>query len=228
MAVTTTWTAVNTKLDLFLDDAEREGSDRLFPIALRVEAWNWAQRALCHHTPRQRSVTLVIDTDTRKAILPSDFYAMRGLYDKEREKWWRGIWLEEGDVQYTDDDLPEYRIWGGEMCLEDEISHGDTDYTLYYWAYWPDVEYDATDEQYEQEQIYVPRWAELPLVHLTTATCLMPMELFSADLNQYKIRVEAGNPLQNPRAQSADFHLAWWNRLLDLFPPARNVLRIPR
>jgi len=219
--LTTTWTRVDAKLDLFLDDAERTGASRTYPVALRVEAWNWAQRVLVHHTPRQRSMVLEIETGQRGGILPEDFYAMHGIYDSDREQWWHIIdTFKPGDIRYTDDDVPECWFWGDELFLEDEISYGSTDLTLYYWAYWPEVE--LVDSLYEQEQIYVPRWAELALVHLTTATALMPMELFAADINEYKIRVDSGTPLHNPRAEAADFHLKWWHRLLDLFPPARS------
>jgi hypothetical protein len=219
----TTWAKVNQKLDLFLDDAEREGTAQLFPIALRVEAWNWAQRVLCHHTPRQQAMDLVIDKGKRAAVLPSDFFAIHGVFDAGREVWWHPIIFKPGDVRYADDDLPEYWVWGNQMFLEDEIAYSATDYTFYYWAYWPEVEYDSAAEVYEQEQIYIPRWAELALAHLTTATCMMPLEIFSSDINQYKIRIESGTPLDNPRAQSADFHLAWYRTLLDLYPPARDV-----
>lgn len=221
----TTWTKVDRKLDLFLDDAERIGADgepkdRLFPIPLRVEAWNWAQRVLCHHTPRALAVELVIESGKREAVLPSDLFAVEGIYDVDREKWWRPTHFNPGDIRYLDDDLPEYWQFGGRLYLEDTIEYASGDLTLYYWAYWPEVEYDLGN--YTQEQIYTPRWAELALCHLTTATVLNPMEIFSSDINQYKIKVEAGTPLDNPRAQSMDFHLRWWNALLDLFPPARG------
>lgn len=225
--MTTTWTEVNRKLDLFLDDAERTGASQVFPVSLRVEAWNWAQRTFCHHTPRQRSRTLEIDAGQRAGIVPADCFAIHGIYDSDRERWWWPVDLLPGDIQYTDDDVAEYWIWGNELFLDDEISYSSTDLTLYYWAYWPDVEYSVSDSTltYIQEQIYVPTWSELALVHLTTATVLMPMELFAADINEYKIRVDSGTPLHNPRAQSADFHLRWWHHILDMFPPARDAAR---
>lgn len=225
--MTTTWTAIDAKLDLFLDDAERADVDRLFPLALRVEAWNWAQDLLCYHTPRALSMAMEIDTGERSVVLPGDFFAMHGVYDADREQWWRPIDLLPGDVQYTDEDLPEYWMWGNQLFLEDEITYNDANYTLYYWAYWPKIEYtvgdDISDLTYEQEVIFVPRWAELALIHLTTATCMMPLEIFAADLNQYKIKIESGTPLHNPREKSADWHLGWWHKLLDMFPPARGI-----
>lgn len=222
----TTWTRVNVKLDLFLDDAERAGAARLFPVPLRIEAWNWAQRILTCHTPRQRTTILTIDTGKRQAVLPSDFLAMEGIYDADRECWWRPMRRNPGDIRYTDEELPEFWTWANQVFLEDEISYTAGDLRLYYWAYYPEVEYklDGDTVTYTQEQIHTPLWAELALCHLTTATCMMPGEVFAADINQYKIRIEAGTPLHNPRAESSKFHLEWWNSLIDKFSPARGSI----
>jgi hypothetical protein len=219
-----TWTQVNAKLDLFLDDAAVAGVTQFAIPTLRVEAWNWAQRMLCYHTPMQKNVTLEIEKGGREAILPTDFFAPEGIYDADRERWWKPMRWRPGDRRYTDEELPEFWVWGGRMFLEDEIDYDADDLTLYYWAYYPDVEYETSGDEvtYLQEQIHTPLWAELALCHLTTATCMMPGEVFSADLNQYKIRVESGTPLHNPRAESAKFHLWWWNALLDKYPPARD------
>jgi len=222
----TTWTRILAKLDLFLDDAERAGATRLFPVPLRVEAWNWAQSILTHHTPRERLAILTIETGKRQAVLPSDFLAMEGIYDADRERWWRPMRRRPGDVRYTDEELPEFWTWSNQVFLEDEISYTAGDLTLYYWAYYPDVEYTVAGDTitYTQEQVYTPMWAELAMCHLVTATCMMPGEVFASDINQYKIRIESGTPLHNPRAQSADFHLTWWNTLMDKFPPARDAV----
>lgn len=223
----TTWSQVNTKLDLFLDDAERAGAARLFPVPLRIESWNWAQRILMHHTPRQRVIAIAIETGKRQIVLPSDFFAMEGIYDTDRERWWRPMRRRPGDVRFTDEELPEFWRWADRVFLEDEISYTSDDLTLYYWAYYPEVEYTIGGDgtiTCTQEQICVPSWVELAMCHLTAATCMIPGEIFASDINQYKIRIESGTPLHNPRAQSADFHLAWWNALIDKFPPARGTV----
>ncbi len=223
--MTTTWTKVDAKLDLFLNDPERTGGSQLFSVPLRIESWNWAQRMLCYHTPRKRRVVPKIDTGKRSIILPGDFYMVDSIYDSNREKWWRSMRRRPGDIRYTDEDLPEFWVWGNEMFLEDNVSYGSTDLTLYYWAYYPEVEYETVDNvtTVQGEQIHTPDWAELALVHLVTATCMMPGEVFAADINQYKIRIESGTPLHNPRAESAKYHLWWWNTIIDSFPPALGV-----
>ena len=74
------WADINAKLDRFLDDALRTDAagdprDRLFPVPLRVDAWNWAQGVLVHHTPLAKSMTLVVNTSQREAALPDDIAA---------------------------------------------------------------------------------------------------------------------------------------------------------
>lgn len=229
--MTTTWTRVNAKLDWFLDDAARESAAGepiapLFAEALRIECWNWAQRTLVHHTPRARSMTLVIETGEREAVLPDDFFAVQGIYDSDNERWWSPVAWKPGDIRYADDELETYWIFGGRLYLENEIEYTSTDLTMYYWAHYPDVEYvldDDRDVDYlTQETIHTPDWAELALVHLCTSSCMMPGEVFAADINEYKIRVDSGTPLHNPRKESALFHLDMWNRLMAMFPPTRR------
>ena len=228
MAVT--WTKVNSKLDQFLDDAPRYNAagDLITPLfveVLRIESWNWAQRILVHHTPRARTMSLVLEESEREAVLPDDFFALQGLYDADNERWWRPVDWEPGDVRYADDDSERYWIFAGRLYLEKDVDVDSTDFTLYYWAYYPDVEYTVDDDgnvdAYKQDRIYTPRWVEPAMGHLTTVHCMMPKEVFASDINQYKIRVDSGNPMHNPRQQSALHHLDMWNRLISLFPPAR-------
>jgi hypothetical protein len=227
----TTWTKVNTKLDLVLYDAPRYNAagelvTPLFSEPLRIECWNWAQRVLVHHTPRACSMTLVIETGEREAVLPDDFFAMQGIYDADNERWWSPVAWQPGDIRYADDKLETYWAFGDRLYLENTIEYSATNLTMYYWAYFPDVEYTLDDdgnvENLTQEILYTPQWAELALVHLCTATCMMPGEVFAADINEYKIRVDSGTPLHNPRKESAYFHLDMWHRLIDMFPPARR------
>ncbi len=222
------WADINIRLDRFLDDALRTDAagdprDRLFPVPLRVDAWNWAQDVLVHHTPLAKSMTLVVNEGQREAVLPDDFFAVSRIYDSDQERFWRPAHFAPGDIRYADEELPEYWVMGNKLYIEDTLEYDQEDLTLYYWAYYPPVECTYTDNEITttpQGVVRTPRWAELALVHLTTATCLMPMEIFAADLNQYKIRVESGTPLHNPRAQSANFHYQWWNMLMDRVPPA--------
>lgn len=219
----TTWTEVNRKIDHFAGDPDTD-SGRTFPEALRIEAWNWAQDMLCAHTPRQREVTAEIDTGQRSIALPSDFYAVEGLYDSDKEQWWWPMRRRPGDRRFLDDDVLEFWLWDNKLYLESEISFDTTRLTMLYWAYWPKVEYSESTSglvTVTQETIYVPQWTIPALMHLVIFTTMVPMEIESSDLNQWRIRVESGTPLDNPRMASAIWHLAMYERLVDKYPPAR-------
>lgn len=214
-------------MDYFLGDEreERAGGEvapREFPLPLRIQSWNWAQGVFCEHTPRQKTTTLTIGDGERVALLPPDFYDVFGVYDSHREMWCREIQIREGDLRYADEDMPSYWIWSGKMYLEQAVSYSSGQLELHYWATWPEVEYD--DGEYMQEGVYTPEWAEPALCYLTAAFCFQPLATQASDLNQYKNRiVDAGDPLDNPRAQQARENLWWYENLLAKRAPARNV-----
>ena len=219
--MTTTWSEVETKLDAFLGDAEKTGTDgtvrdRSYPIPLRVYAWNWAQRVLVHHTPLQKIQVLSINSDDRSTSLPSDLYKVHRIYDSEKTRFLRPTGWEPGDYRQIDDETPVYWLWGDTLKLEKDAS--DTTLTLYYWAYYPEI--SMPDEDTGSGDILVPSWAESAMCHLVTAFVLNPKAVEATDLNQYKVRYEAGNPLHNPRAQGILFHLEVWERILGWYPPA--------
>lgn len=235
----TTWAQIDGKLDLFMGDEQKKTSagelrPRMFPEPLRIEGWNWAQRVLCAHTPLQKAVTLVIDADNRTGILPDDFFAVEGIYDREAEQWWWPMRRRPGDVRYEDDDLCEFWVWGNKLFLETDVPYDSDRLTLHYWAYYPDIEYEVgtenqgTEQQpvYETElrqgQVYTPKWAEAALLHLVCAFCFTPTSIQAADVNEWKISVDSGTPSMNPRAAQAREHLFWYHALLDQFPAARR------
>jgi hypothetical protein len=220
-----TWTEINRKIDHFAGDPDSD-TGRTFSEALRIEAWNWAQDQLCAHTPRQREETAEIDSDGRSIILPSDFLAVEGLYDYDEEQWWWPMRRRPGDRRLEDDDVLEFWFWGNKMYLESEITLNTDRLRFLYWAYWPKIEYSESVSgtvTVTQPTIYTPQWAELPLLHLVIFSTMVHLEVESSDLNQWRIRVESGDPLDNPRMASARWHLEMYERLVEKFPPARRT-----
>jgi hypothetical protein len=211
--MSSTWAAVNAQLDRMLDD---ERDTKSYSTLLRIDAWNWAQDLLCHHTPREMVTSAQIRGDGREILLPQDFFRVHGLYDADNERWWWPVTFKPGDIREQGEDELEYWTWGDKLYLQSTLST-TADLELYYWAYWPKVEYRSADE-ITQDQIAIPRWTELAVMHLTAATCLMPSEIFASDINEYKIKVQAGTPLHNPRAQSMSYHLEWWHNILAMMP----------
>jgi len=230
--LTTTFAQLNARLDLFMGDTEvyTDGeleTPRSHTIPLRIASWNWAQDIFCAHTPRQRIVSPVtVDTGQRAIVVPSDLYRIEKLYDSEYEKWWAPVVYDAGDIRYESDELKRYWEFGGQVFLEAQVPYSSDRLSLYYWAYWPDVTYEVEDDDsitYRQGIVYTPKWAELALVHLVAANCMMPLEMEASDINEWRLKVEAGTPLDNPRAQSGLYHLQWYHELLERFPPSRGI-----
>jgi hypothetical protein len=223
----TTFTELQLKLDRFMDDTLIAGAPRRFPLPTRIYAWNWAQLHLVHHTPRQRSMILEIDTGGRSAVLPDDYFDVMGIYDSDNKYWWHRMSVQPGGYRDPDSDIPEYWIWDGKMMLERDITIGSTDLTLYYWAHYPKVKFAIGDDDediiYEQETIYTPDWAEIAMLFLCRAYCWQPGSAEASDINEWKIKVDAGTPMHNPRAAAAWDDFQWWNTLMGQVTPARGV-----
>lgn len=221
-----TFDQIDRKLNLFVNDVEASTEDEpaRFSLPLRVEAWNWAQRQLCAHTPRQIEMELTVNSGNRSAVLPSDYFCADRIYDSARSMWWRPMRRRPGDIRYENDDIPEFWTWGGKMMFEDSIDYDSGQLTLYYWAYYPDIELDPGRDEvvYRQAQVFTPRQFESALLHLTAAFCWTPGAAEAFDLNEWKITIDSGTPIHNPRAMGAREHLFWYNTLMDSFPPART------
>ncbi len=222
---TTTWEVLDLLLDRFLDDEldeEDEESTKIYSIPHRIESWNMSQRMLALHSPRQRQGTVTVDVGERSAILPPDFLAVWRIYDSDRKKWLRQMANPRtGSVRYDDDELDQYWVWGGRLYFERTVDIDTEDLTFYYWAYWPEIEYEFKEDSYIilPNEVLVPPWATLAVCHLTAATLLQPGALQAARIRTWNITVDSGRPIDNSRAQQAREHLWWWHAILNGVPP---------
>lgn len=229
MLSTTTWAEIQTRLSYFLSDTyneENEDTPWLHAPEFRVIAWNWAQRVLAiAHTPRLQSTVLTTDADGRSAILPNDFLDVWRIYDEDEQMWLKRMPIPlEGATRYPDDELGQYWIWGGYLYLEKTLGLTDSQLTLYYMAYYPELEYELDTSEEEglvvtQDQILIPPWAVLPCTHLATAQLLAPGSIEAARNRNYNLRIDSGTPSDNARALQAREHLFWWNTLVGMVSP---------
>ncbi len=82
---------------------------------------------------------------------------------------------------------------------------------------------DQSKVTYVQGDVHVPEWSHFALAHLTAAACLQPPAITAAMSNEYKIKIDSGTPLDNPREQQARAHAWWYNDLISHFPPQERV-----
>ncbi len=210
-----TWSEVNSQLDLFLGD---EGA-AAHTLPLRIAAWNWAQRVFAQHTAREREAGVTIEADRMSASMPADFLQIASLYDPGTLKFWVPAHFQNGGYRAVLADMPLYWTWGNTLHLEKPVSQGK-DLTLFYYAYWPDVETEIVDGSLTvtQARVFVPDWSLLPLLHLAAANVLQPMAIQSSRNREYNIMIDSGKPTDNARSQQAREHYWWWNELMGKFP----------
>jgi hypothetical protein len=231
-----TWKQLNAKLDRFLDDSLSASKETyLFPMELRIDAWNWAQAIFSNHTLRERSTLLQIQQDGRTAKIPDDLRYVGMIYDKNGELApdYRNVYtrrgFQEGGLRMDTLNYNwAYWTWDGLFHFDKPMSiSNNLAIAMDYFADWPDVTYDYDANgalYYIQDTIFVPKWAELPLAHLTAATCLMPGSISAAMANEFRIRIDAGSPLDNPREQEARSHAWWYEHLISKIPAQVKVV----
>jgi hypothetical protein len=223
---TTTWTIVNAQLDLFLSDEELEAASDLVaseshPEALRIDGWNWAQRLLASHTPRQVETVLTVNSDGRSCELPDDYFDVCRVWfaDTQRFAYHKTSWIQ-GETMRTNQEIDRFWIWGRKLLFDRTIETDEA--TLYYWAYWPEVHYRvAADDtlEYVAEEIIVPPWSFAALMHLTAAIVLQPGAISAARIRNWNMKVDSGTPEENSRAAQAREHWRWWRDILSSVPP---------
>ena len=210
--MTTAWGILDQKLSYFLNDAARAGGESKYKLPLRVGAWNWAQRELAQHTAREMVVSPVgLEPDGRSSVLPADFLQVAQVFDVDNSLVLAPAHFEPGGYRDNGSDNPSYWVWGDSLRFEASVT---SKLELYYYAYWPDVVYDEEETRFLQEQVFVPRWAELPLLHLTAASVLQPYAIATARNRENATKLDSGTPEDNPTARQAREHLWWYHELL--------------
>ena len=216
-----TWDAVNGRLSNFLDDNPVAGGSYLHAIPLRIAAWNWAQRALLAHTRREMTTTLTLGADHRQAPLPADLLDVMMIYDTlSFQVYARRQLFDQRGLRSNTSMNYAYWLWGGVIYFD--VSVPNATLSLDYLGSWPEVTFslDADDEPVvNQGEIYVPDWAELPLLHLTAATILQPKAIQAAMTRTNNITIDSGKPEDNSRRVQAREHFWWYTTLLSLVPP---------
>ncbi len=217
---------LNQTLNYFLDDNPKTGErDYQFPLPLRLDGWNFAQDTFSVHTLRERQIDITVPSDTRTVSLPADFAEMGILYDPKLLKTYTRKELNEG-VNRNDayDQSFEYWTWGGNLILDTNLSSA---FKLWYFAYWPNVQYTLNADgtvAYVRDEVVVPRWSMLPLLHLAAAYCLDPNAIRAAMDRNFDISIASGTPIMNSRAQQAREHAWWYDYLLGKHPVQARIV----
>lgn len=220
----TTFDEINTTLCLFLDDSPKEGELKYqFPLPLRIAGWNWAQQVFQNHTLREATCSVVVDEAKRSATLPNDLVSIATIYDNLNERTYARRSFAAGGHRNDYSENFAYWTWGGRLRFDRTVIEP---LVLEYYATWPNITYNVNNEGkvvYVNDAVLVPEWAHKALAHLTTAAVLHPPAITAAMSNEYKIKIDSGTPLDNPREQQARAELWWYNELIALCPVQTRV-----
>ncbi len=219
-----TFDEINTTLCLFLDDNPDGGEAKYqFPLPLRITGWNWAQGVFQNHTMREMTARLSIAEDRRSALLPDDYLYLALVYDRTNEHTYQRRAFAEGGWRNEYSENFAYWVWSHKLRFDRTVTEP---IDIEYYASWPKITYNLGSEGkvvYVQGDVLVPEWSHFALAHLTAAAVLQPAAITAAMSNEYKIKIDSGTPLDNPREQQARAHAWWYNDLIGRFPPQERV-----
>ncbi len=220
----TTWDEIAVRLDWMLEEAgnpDPTSKKAEFPVVGRITAWNWAQDIFSTHTAAQKVVNLLVTG--RSAEAPADLVDLSMIHDVTNGVFYSRAEFHYGGVRLTTSQSNSYWKWGNTLYFEKTLKPSDN-LVLYYWAKWPRITYTVNDDSkivITQPEISIPEWAELPLVHLTCATLMVPKAIQEAINADYKIRIDL--PVGEPRAMQAREHLWWYHELMGKHAPQSRL-----
>jgi hypothetical protein len=209
-----TWSELDAELVDMLGDAISSSAE---------ERMRWFNRAQQHfaqwHTARMLDTDYAGDGVTQDFTLPSDYIQIYSVYSQDREMLLEPLdeipgarW--DTEAGSADTVRPQaYIIWPQGNLHVFHVPPTDSDgagLRVKYWAYWPDV----TDDD---DVILPPLWAHEALLTYAVARSYIPAMSDATFLNEFKTRVDSGNPVQNPMIQAHKRLLAHYEWLLKDF-----------
>jgi hypothetical protein len=131
--------------------------------------------------------------------MPDDLFLIEGVLDSETGQFLApavptpgGSWGETGMTGNAWMECPR-----GYLTLSAALASGGT---LFYQATW-------TKPENEAENVEIPLSAETGLVLYAASYCLLPDATQAASLGQYKQKVDAGSPTDNPVVEMSSYFL---------------------
>lgn len=209
------WSELDVELESMLGDAITSSAE---------ERMRWFNRAQQHfalwHTARMLDTDFSGDGATQDFTLPSDYIQIYSVYSEDRQMLLEPLdeipgarW--DSAVDPSESVRPfAYIVWPEDTLHVFQAPPTDSDVAglrIKYWAHWPDVSADA-------DTILSPLWAHEALLTYSVARSYIPAMSDATFLNEFKTRVDSGNPTQNPMIQSHKRLLEHYEWLLKDFP----------
>ncbi len=209
----TTWAALDAELIVMLGSAVVHDSDTRA---------TWINMALRHfantHTARTSTQTFNGDGSTRDFELPSDYISMYSVYSEDGEMFFEPIpdipgaaWDQSAEATsvrpYSYQEWPE-----GTLHLLHAPAEQSDELALIvrYFATWP--EYGDSDGPIQ------PLWCNDAILSLAIASSYVSSLSDMSFLNEFRTRVDSGNPMHNPIMDAYDKMIERYTWLLSSHP----------
>lgn len=187
-----------------IDDNELFDESRDMPLV--VDGIASALDAILPWVPKKAIAT--IPSGTEVYVLPDDVYDVEAVFDKNAGIIIPMLQLEPGDVFLSD-------YWlsfpSGSLTFNAALAN---DCILHYLTYWdkPETEQDLTGD------FEPPAVCMTPITYYAAAYVLLPSSVQSAEIRQFNVKADSGNPEHNPIEQSVKFLLALFRQGMDAIP----------
>ncbi len=165
------------------------------------------------HTALEKRYTITLGADG-VIEMPADTLFIRGLFSEAKELWVRPVMAHPENLS-TNTGMTWYE-WPKGYVQTNNVSGA---VWVDYYAYHP--RFGGSDDN--QTMLY-PQWAEPGIIWLTMANILSPTAVSAANLAQYKIRVEAGDPEDNPMLLQVKHFITMYEWLIGKYPRQERQL----
>lgn len=209
-----TWAELETELIAMLGSAIVHDSDT---------RKRWINSAMQHfanqHTARTLTVTFNGDGTTRDFVLPSDYIDMYSVYAEQEEMFYEPIPDIPGVAWDTEPDAGlsvrpfAYQEWpvGTLHVTYAPPKLDDSDaLVVRYFGHW--LTFGDSDEELP------PVWAHEAILSMSVAHAYIPSLSDLSFLNEFRTRVDSGNPMHNPIIQAYDKMIERYEYLLSSRP----------
>jgi len=205
--MTVTWETLDAKMVILLGTASDATDED------RMEFWNMAQDFFAaNHTAKQLKHTFSASGSGADITMPDDYIDLYAVYDKEESLLLEpnelipGIsWDEESDTSYRPRGYIEWPY--GTVHLFQPPAADTAAVEVWYFGKYTTVTDNA-------DTVEVPAWAVEALLCYAVAASFLPKLADASFLNEYKTKVDAGNPTQNPLKEAHDTFLKRYEYLL--------------
>jgi hypothetical protein len=209
------YTELATKVLRLLDDPD----GAVYSEELVWDGVCGAHDALMPYIPKFSVHTFTAGSAGDTFTLPSDLYSIQAVKVVETRKFVPRATLAPTSVRSSveeDNDWLEYPH--GTLSLSAALSEGD-ELMLFYFAYW-DKPASETDLNFVIE---VPPAAWIGLQLYAASQCLLAKSSNSANIRQFNVRVDSGNPEHNPLKAEAETYRHLFYQEMKAMPPYVKV-----